>query len=214
MPGFERKALDRASVLTVVSGTDMSVSANRTRAPERARALTRARLRASGQRLFAERGLHAVTSHDIADAAGVAAGTFYLHFPDKHALFRELVFEAIEELQRRLEREVLPRLGQREAAARARAEVLLAFAEEQGELVRLAFGRGCEAASVGADALDALAARLEEDHPAVEAQAIVGMWARVVSWWAERPGRAPRDEVLRTMIDLQLSGIAVRRSTP
>ena len=192
----------------------MGVSANRTRAPERARAATRARLRASGQRLFAERGLHAVTSHEIADGAGVAAGTFYLHFPDKHALFRELVFDAIEDLQQRIEQEVVPLAGQREAAARARAEVLLTFAEERGELVRLAFGRGSEAASVGADALDTQAARLEGDHPAVEAQAIVGMWARVVTWWAESPGRAPRDEVLRTMIDLQLSGFAMRRSAP
>jgi AcrR family transcriptional regulator len=191
----------------------MAVSATRTRAPERARAATRARLRESGRRLFAERGLHAVTSHEIAGAAGVAAGTFYLHFPDKHALFRELVSEAIAELIARLEREVRP-LADRETAARARAEVLLGFAEDHGELVRMAFGRGSEAASVGADALDALAARLETEHPAVEAQAIVGMWARVVSWWAESPGRAPRDEVLRTMIDLQLSGFALRRSAP
>jgi AcrR family transcriptional regulator len=191
----------------------MAVSASRSRAPERARAATRARLRASGQRLFAERGLHAVTSHEIADGAGVAAGTFYLHFPDKHALFRELVSEAIAELLARLERDVRP-VADREGAARARAEVLLGFAEDHGELVRMAFGRGSEAASVGADALDALAARLETEHPAVEAQAIVGMWARVVSWWAESPGRAPREEVLRTMIDLQLSGFAMRRSAP
>src|SRR5512134_994281 len=109
----------------------------RTRAPERAREATRARLRASGRKLFAERGLHAVTSHDIAEAAGVAAGTFYLHFRDKHELFRELVFEAIAELSRRIERDVHPLIGQREAAARARAEVMLGFAEDHGELVRM-----------------------------------------------------------------------------
>jgi hypothetical protein len=44
-------------------------------------------------------------------------------------------------------------------------------------------------------------------HPAVAAQAIVGMWARVVTWWAESPGRAPRAAVLQTLVDLQLSGI-------
>jgi len=85
--------------------------------------------------------------------------------------------------------------------------------------VRMAFGRGSEAASVGADALDHMVARLEADlatnrtdlsgalHPAVTAQALVGMWARVVTWWAESPGRAPREAVLQTMIDLQLSGV-------
>ena len=189
----------------------MSVSAkrgeSRSRAPERAREATCGRLRASGRKLFAERGLHAVTSHDIAEAAGVAAGTFYLHFRDKHELFRELVFEAIAELSRRIERDVHPLHGQREAAARARAEVMLGFAEDHGELVRMAFGRGSESANVGADALDALAARLETGHAAVKAQAIVGMWARVVAWWAESPGRAPRESVLQTMIDIQISGL-------
>jgi AcrR family transcriptional regulator len=189
------------------------------RAAERARAATRARLRASGQKLLAERGLHAVTSHDIANAAGVAAGTFYLHFRDKEELFRELVFEAVAELELRLESAVHPLRERPEAAARARAEVLISFAEQHGELVRLAFGRGTEAASVSADALDQLVARLEREiaaqrgkakaglHPAVTAQAIVGMWARVVSWWAESPGRAPRAAVLETLVELQLSGI-------
>jgi AcrR family transcriptional regulator len=189
----------------------MSVSVSRgesrSRAPERARAATRARLRAGARKLFAERGLHAVTSHDIAAAAGVAAGTFYLHFRDKHELFRELVFEALAELERRIEVSVHPLLGQPEPAARARAEVLLGFAEDHGELVRMAFGRGSEAASVGADALDHMVERLEADHGAARAQALVGMWARIVTWWAESPGRAPRETVLQTMIDLQLSGV-------
>jgi len=180
---------------------------SRSRAPQRARAATRARLRASAQKLFAERGLHEVTTHDIASAAGVAAGTFYLHFRDKHELFRELVFEALAELERRIEVSVHPLAGQLEPAARARAEVLLGFAEDHGEVVRMAFGRGSEAASVGADALDHLVSRLESDHGAARAQALVGMWARVVSWWAESPGRAPRAAVLQTMIDLQLSGV-------
>ena len=82
---------------------------------------------------------------------------------------------------------------------------MLGFAEENGELVRMAFGRGSESASVGADALAALAARLETGHATVKAQAIVGMWARVVAWWAESPGRAPRESVLQTMIDIQIS---------
>ena len=109
--------------------------------------------------------------------------------------------------------------AQHEPAARARAEVLLGFAEDHGELVRMLFGRGSEGASVGADALDHMVARIEADlarnrpagadllHPAVTAQALVGMWARIVTWWAESPGRAPREAVLQTMIDLQLSGV-------
>ncbi|HTO53358.1 MAG TPA: TetR/AcrR family transcriptional regulator [Myxococcota bacterium] len=198
-------------------GTGGDVSGGR--AAERAREATRARLRASGRKLLAERGLHAVTSHEIASAAGVAAGTFYLHFRDKEELFRELVAEAISELESRLEQAVGPVRDRVEAAARARAETLLAFAEDNAELVRLAFGRGAEASGIGADVLDRFAARLERNifakrfhakdglEPAVTAQALVGMWARVAIWWAQSPGRVPRDSVLQTLVELQLSGI-------
>jgi AcrR family transcriptional regulator len=173
-------------------------------------------LRASAQALFAERGVHAVTSHAIARAAGVASGTFYLHFRDKHELFRELAFAAVGELTQRLEAGNHRALAPADAA-RSRAEILLRFAEEHSSLVRLIFARGAEAASVGADVLDHLVERIVEDfpgghgsapdmHPTVTAQALVGMWARVVTWWAESPGRVPRESVIATMVTLQLSG--------
>ena len=57
-------------------------------AAARSRAATRGRLLSAGRNLFAQRGLHRVTTHDIARMAGVASGTFYLHFTDKRELFR------------------------------------------------------------------------------------------------------------------------------
>ncbi|MEQ1404486.1 TetR/AcrR family transcriptional regulator [Neorhizobium sp. Rsf11] len=41
--------------------------------------------------LFAERGFAATRMEDVAIRAGIAKGTVYLHFPDKEALFIELV---------------------------------------------------------------------------------------------------------------------------
>ena len=41
-----------------------------------------------------------------------------------------------------------------------------------------------------------------EIDPTVLGHAIVGMWARVMAWWVEDPGRAPRDEVVETLIAL------------
>jgi len=35
---------------------------------------------------------------------------------------------------------------------------------------------------------------------------LVGMWARVVAWWAEDPSRASRDTVVDTLTRIQLSG--------
>jgi AcrR family transcriptional regulator len=81
----------------------MSVSESRIRttAPARSRADTRRRLIEAGTDLFASDGLHGVTSARIAAEAGVATGTFYLHFKDKEDLFREIVFSALAELRQR-----------------------------------------------------------------------------------------------------------------
>src|SRR5258706_3286833 len=62
------------------------------RAAERARASTRARLRASGRKLLAERGLHAVTSHEIAGAAGGGGGAVFPHLPGQGEAFSGALF--------------------------------------------------------------------------------------------------------------------------
>ncbi len=190
------------------------VAAGRAHGEGGRRAETRRRLMASGIQLFARRGLHAVTSHEIAAIAGVAAGTFYLHFPDKRALFEEIAFDAARELRQRVD-EATAGAADSAQATRRRAEELLAFAEEKRDLVRILFGRNADLASVGADVLDELIPWVERDlrarftdasfEASVAAQAMVGMWARVLSWWAEAPGRAPREAVLETLRRLQFS---------
>ena len=52
---------------------------------------TRRRLLDASERVFAELGYHDASIVKIADAAGVAAGTFYLYFDSKKAVFDELV---------------------------------------------------------------------------------------------------------------------------
>ena len=52
--------------------------------------LTRARLLESAHQLFATRGDAAVTVDDIAAAAGCSRATFYVHFPGKVDILREL----------------------------------------------------------------------------------------------------------------------------
>jgi AcrR family transcriptional regulator len=43
--------------------------------------------------LFAHQGYRATTMRDIADRGGVSTGNVYHHFPDKEAIFRELIDE-------------------------------------------------------------------------------------------------------------------------
>jgi len=52
---------------------------------------TRAKIFAAATQLFAQNGYHATTIADIAKAAGVAKGTFFVHFPSKDAVITALV---------------------------------------------------------------------------------------------------------------------------
>ena len=188
-------------------------------AAARSRTQTRARLLAAGRALLAERSLQGVTTHDVAAHAGVASGTFYLHFRDKHQLLRVLVADAVALLRERLAQATRGAGGSREAVP-AFSDALLAFAEEHRESVRILFGRDAEAAGLQADVLAGLAGAFaarrrmriashelsDELDPEVLSQALVGMLARVVAWWVEDPRRAPRETVARTLTRIQLSG--------
>lgn len=189
-----------------------------TSAPARSRIQTRQRLLDAAISLFAERGLHGVTSHEIARAAGVAAGTFYLHFRDKTEVYRHIVFHAIEELAVLVQRAVGDPSG-RVLAMRARAEAIVSFAENNRDVVRIIFSTDSEAASVEADALSRLVGGLEtrllrerEDgnfpndlDPEVCARAHVGMTAHLIDWWTQDPTRATREHIIETLVRLQFT---------
>ena len=215
--------------MTVLSVTDMSVtstptpptqrSRSRMTAGQRTRATTRARLLASGKALFATQGLHQITTHDIAAHAGVAAGTFYNHFRDKAALFREITDEALAELTHRLD-SVVDVKEDLEKGVRLQATALVNFAADNRDLIRILFSREADATAVQTDVLQLMADRSTtvrrelvangtmpaEIDPEVFAQALIGMWARVVAWWAEDTTRMPREVVIETLTQIQLRG--------
>jgi AcrR family transcriptional regulator len=181
--------------------------------------ITRRRLLDAGLALFAEHGPRGVTSHAIATKAGYAAGTFYLHFKDKIELFRELAEDTATTLETRL---IAASRDKSEPVDMmyAQADALVGFAEEQRDLLRIVFHPGGEAGDVAARILERLAegvsARRRERATAgltgdcfdsdVLAQAIVGMWAHVLAWWAEDPSRASRADLVRTLTHFQLHG--------
>jgi AcrR family transcriptional regulator len=196
-----------------MSVREAEVTADAPTAPARSRAETRRRLVEAGTELFAGSGLHAVTSAQIARRAGVASGTFYLHFPDKKALFREIVFEALDRLRERQDRAAASAADAR-AEYRARTAELLRFAEENRDLVRVLFGRDHPAAELGEDVIERVVpdieSRLRERvaagaapttlHLGAAAQAVAAMTVRVVAWWVEDPTRASREEVVDTLL--------------
>jgi AcrR family transcriptional regulator len=77
--------------------------------PQRADAVRNAeRVLAAARRLFAERGVRAVTMSDVAREAGVAKGTVFHRFGDRAGLARALVDEHERELQEQLLRGPAP----------------------------------------------------------------------------------------------------------
>jgi AcrR family transcriptional regulator len=196
--------------------SDSATTAAPDSAPARHRAETRRRLVAAATELFAREGLRGTTSTRIARAAGVAAGTFYLHFADKEALFREIAFGALADLRAQMDAAYLAGAPDPEQWLRARMECLVAFAAEHRDLIRIVFGRGHEAGTIAEEMADELfpgvEARLRDRiaegradpglHPAVAAQALIATWTRIVAWWVEDPSRAPREAVVETLVRL------------
>ena len=71
-------------------------------APVRERAdaaRNRIRVLEAAEKLFAERGVDAVTMDDVAGAAGVGKGTLYRRFGDRSSLLRALISEPEQEFQ-------------------------------------------------------------------------------------------------------------------
>lgn len=194
------------------------MSVSRQSAASRSREETRRRLLNSGVELFARHGLNGVTTHDIARGAGVASGTFYLHFPDKSALFHEIAADTEAALRARIE-EATAFAADLRGAVRAQAEALLDFAAENRDLVCILFGPDGEQAA-GTELLDAFAKSIEEGRrhaiatgempreidAAVLSQALVGMISRVLVWWTTHPDPVDRDTVIETLTRIQLSG--------
>ncbi len=163
------------------------------------------------------RGLNGVTTHDIAHEAGVAAGTFYLHFPDKSALFREVAVDTEERLRQHLEEATSQALQLREAV-RAQIEALVAFAADNRDVLRILFSAG--SGPEGAELLDSFSRSIAEGRraaietgempreidAAVVSQALVGMLVRVLLWWIEDPRPVSRETVIETLTRIQLSG--------
>lgn len=182
----------------------------------RGTAVTRRMLVAAATELFAERGLHAVTTAQIARKAGVATGTYYLHFPDKLALFRALVFDALAELRARQDAAAIGQPSGSSAELSARIEVLLDFAEEKRALMRVVFARAGESAGMADEiagaiapaierrfaALQAAGAMARDIHCGAAAEARAAALVRIAAWWTEDPARATRAEVAATLLRL------------
>jgi AcrR family transcriptional regulator len=186
---------------------------------QRRKERTRRELLAAAKAVLAEKGYHDTKVADIAAAADIGVGTFYLYYPTKDALFLELV----EETARALQEDIARARDQVEDPAekiRAANLAFYRFAQANRELLKIVFGHGNTFNQLlrqvyvmfVADATERVQDGIERGAfrslpPQVVANAMVGMAAQVVSWWIEQEGPSP-EEMADTMTDFVLHGLA------
>jgi len=185
---------------------------------ERRRERTRQELLAAATRVLAEKGLDRTKITDIAAAADVGVGTFYLHFADKEALFDAVVEETVRRLKATVDaarEKARGPLAKIQAANRA----FFRFARENREVFKIVFGHAAAFNDLIRRAQALFIADLEKTvregitsgafaplPPALVAQAVVGMATQVISWWTEHES-VPIETLIETTTALALHGI-------
>ena len=186
---------------------------------ERRRERTRQDLLAAAIKVLAAKGLHDTKITDIAAAADVGVGTFYLHFPTKDALFDAVVDDTVTRFKHAVDE---ARLKATDAMARTRAATaaFCRFADENRAVFKIVFGHAAAYNEVIHRAQSLFAADIEETvregveqgvfaavPPAVAAQAVVGMATQILSWWTEHES-VSIETIQETLNTLALGGLA------
>jgi AcrR family transcriptional regulator len=185
---------------------------------QRRKEKTKQELLAAARKVLAEKGYHSAKILDIAAAADIGVGTFYLYYPTKDALFLELIEETARLLKTELDQ---ARAGVTGAVEKMRVanHAFFCFAEEHRDLLKIVFGHGNTFnellrqvyATFVADSVERItegiaSAEFRPLPPQVMANSLVGMFAQVVSWWIEQeePSAAAIAEM---MTDFVLHGM-------
>ena len=185
---------------------------------ERRRERTRQDLLTAATRVLAEKGLHRTKIADIAAAADVGVGTFYLHFPDKETLFDAVVEDTVRRLKTTVD---AARNKARTALDKVRASnvAFFRFARDNREVFKIVFGHGAAYEDLIRRAQALFIADVEETihegiatgvfaplSPAIVAQAVIGMATQVIAWWTEHES-VPIETLIETTSTLALGGI-------
>src|SRR5215831_17548458 len=154
---------------------------------ERRRERTRRELLGAATRVLAAKGLDRTKIADIAAAADIGVGTFYLHFPDKEALFDAVVEDTVRRLKTTVD---AARKKARTPVDKVRASnvALFRFARDNREVFKIVFGHAAAYEDLIRRAQALFIADVEETiregtatgvfaplSPAIVAQAVIGM---------------------------------------
>lgn len=197
-------------------------SGNDSQSPkDRLKLETRRRLIESGTKAFAKLGYHGMKIAAVTRDAGIANGTFYLHFKDKQALFLEILRSAVGKLASGL----FSVHGYGEANSnteREEIDVVFEFAEQNRDLMRIALNTDSSELLKGVDIFESIVElRVKQIKKAIEAgnvnrsinpliaaRAEISMMLSVILWWLDNKDKASRNDLLETLTLLRRSWLA------
>jgi AcrR family transcriptional regulator len=192
---------------------------------ERKKERTRQEIYRAAMALFLARGFDSVTIEEICQAADVAKGTFFLHFPTKDALLLEYGKQATQELEELLQ-------SHRGGAISALRKVLTALAERatrHAAIVRLLARELLSRPTTLADATEQtrdlgylLVHIVQEGQTAGDlrrmvdarlvAAIITSSYFAIVGEWARRGGKFDLAQAMQQSLDIILNGLATKKS--
>jgi AcrR family transcriptional regulator len=207
--------------MTAKTMRPMEAEAPKTRRGER----TRAKILRAAEEVFGRLGFHGAGITDITRRAGIAQGTFYVHFRSKEENFRELVRQLGRELRRFLSERVAGSSSRLEAEERG-LRAYLEYISEHKNLYRILqealvvdlvayqeyfedFGRAYERLLNEAEARG----ELSPGNNQVRAWALMGMAQFLGMRYALWNRDVDFDTVVGSAADLVRSGLAARPAT-
>jgi len=172
--------------------------------------------------LFVENGFETTGISEIAQKAGVAVGTIYLHFGDKEGLLSAILENLADNIYVRV-KEVYEKhpSAPPEDLARMHIEQLIQYTEENQKIAPFVLDYTLSSHPVGVKIIDFMVRQIEENirqgqavgiyradiHPNLAARAEAHMNLGLISWWIEHQDIAARDEIIDTLVKFRLSGL-------
>ena len=172
--------------------------------------------------LFAEKGFEETHTSEIAQKAGVAVGTIYLHFGDKDGLLSAILMTLADNIYFRV-KDVYEKhpSAPPEDLARMHIEQIVQYAEENQRLAPFLLGYALSRHPVGVKIIDLIVSQVEENIrqgqaagiyradilPPIAARAEAYMNLGLISWWIEHMGEMTRNDIIDTLVKFRLSGL-------
>ena len=172
--------------------------------------------------LFIENGFETTGISEIAQKAGVAVGTIYLHFGDKNGLLGAILENLADNIYVRV-KEVYEKhpSAPPENLARMHIEQLIQYTDENQKIAPFVLDFALSHHPVGVKIIDFMVRQIEENIrqgqaagiyrtdilPQLAARAEAHMNFGLISWWVEHQEIAARDEIIDTLVKFRLSGL-------